>query len=106
MKRITFIRNITAAALALTLSGCGKSDAQKAGEPPVLRIGFFPNITHAQALVAYHETQTKGAEGVFGFDGGGAAMGNYQHTFSVNLLLFLSGQFGIMATVSKLSPHH
>jgi NitT/TauT family transport system substrate-binding protein len=65
MKRISFIRNITAAALALTLSGCGKSDAQKAGEPPVLRIGFFPNITHAQALVAYNETLTKGADGVF-----------------------------------------
>ena len=31
----------------------------------MLRVGFFPNITHAQALVAYHETLTKGAEGVF-----------------------------------------
>ena len=65
MKRITFIRNITAAALALTLSGCGKSDAQKAGEPPVLRVGFFPNITHAQGLIGYHETATKGADGWF-----------------------------------------
>ena len=65
MKRITFIRNITVAALALTLSGCGKSDAQKAGEPPVLRIGFFPNITHAQGLIGYHETATKGADGWF-----------------------------------------
>ncbi len=65
MKRIQFIRNITAAALALTLAGCGKKDAATAGGQPVLRVGFFPNITHAQGLIGYHDTATKAAEGWF-----------------------------------------
>jgi NitT/TauT family transport system substrate-binding protein len=47
---------------ATLLAGCNKSDSGKPGEK-LLRIGFFPNITHAQALVGYHETKTKGAEG-------------------------------------------
>jgi NitT/TauT family transport system substrate-binding protein len=49
---------------ATFLAGCTKSDSGKPGEK-VLRIGFFPNITHAQALVGFHETETKGAEGWF-----------------------------------------
>ena len=61
MNRRTFI---TSTALVVLLAGCGKKDISTPGQP-VLRIGFFPNITHAQALVAYHETLTKGAEGVF-----------------------------------------
>ena len=65
MKRIQFIRNITAAALALTLSGCGKKDATTANGQPILRVGFFPNITHAQGLIGYHDTATKAAEGWF-----------------------------------------
>jgi NitT/TauT family transport system substrate-binding protein len=65
MKRITFIRNITAAALALTLAGCGKKDATTANGQPILRVGFFPNITHAQGLIGYHDTVTKAAEGWF-----------------------------------------
>jgi NitT/TauT family transport system substrate-binding protein len=59
-----FILAATLAAAAL-LTGCDKKSAGNAGGQPVLRIGFFPNITHAQALVGYHETQTKGAEGWF-----------------------------------------
>ena len=55
---------IVSTALALAFTGCGKKDPSTPGQP-VLRVGFFPNITHAQALVAYHETLTKGAEGVF-----------------------------------------
>jgi NitT/TauT family transport system substrate-binding protein len=33
--------------------------------PAVLRIGFFPNITHAQGLIGYNDTQTKATEGWF-----------------------------------------
>src|SRR5438045_1759992 len=54
---------LTLGLLATFATGCSKSD-QKADQS-VLRIGFFPNITHAQALVGYNETNTKGAEGWF-----------------------------------------
>ena len=59
-----FIRATAVAATAF-LAGCERDDAAKDGSQPVLRVGFFPNITHAPALVGYHETQTKGAEGWF-----------------------------------------
>ena len=53
------------AATAALLAGCGKvSDIAPDGRP-ILRVGFFPNITHAPALVGYHETTTKGAQGWF-----------------------------------------
>jgi NitT/TauT family transport system substrate-binding protein len=41
------------AALCLSVSGCKKEGAAKqaGGEARPLRVGFFPNITHAQALV-------------------------------------------------------
>jgi NitT/TauT family transport system substrate-binding protein len=55
---------ISALAAAALLTGCDRDDA-KAGGAPVLRVGFFPNITHAPALVGYHETTTKGAKGWF-----------------------------------------
>ncbi len=55
----------TALAAATALTGCDKKSADNAGGQPVLRVGFFPNITHAPALVGYHETQTKGAAGWF-----------------------------------------
>jgi NitT/TauT family transport system substrate-binding protein len=42
--------------------GCKK---QEAAGRPVLRLGFFPNLTHVQALVAYEETHLLGAEGFF-----------------------------------------
>ena len=54
----------TALAASAALTGCDKKSADNAGQP-VLRVGFFPNITHAPALVGYHETQTKAAQGWF-----------------------------------------
>jgi NitT/TauT family transport system substrate-binding protein len=59
-----FILTATFAAAAL-LAGCDKKGDGKAGDEPVLRIGFFPNITHVPALIGYHETNTKGAAGWF-----------------------------------------
>ena len=59
-----FILTSTLAAAAL-IAGCKRNDSANSGGQPVLRVGFFPNITHAPALVGYHETQTKGAEGWF-----------------------------------------
>jgi NitT/TauT family transport system substrate-binding protein len=58
--RRQFIYTAAAAATALA-TGCGK----KAVDTSVLRIGFFPNITHAQGMVGYEETATKGAKGWF-----------------------------------------
>ena len=55
----------SAFAVAAVLAGCEKSDPVSADGRPVLRVGFFPNITHAPALVGFHETQTKGAAGWF-----------------------------------------
>ncbi len=51
-----------AAATASLLAGC---DKKSAGSENVLRVGFFPNITHAQGAIGYNDTQTKGAEGFF-----------------------------------------
>jgi NitT/TauT family transport system substrate-binding protein len=46
---------LTAAALVATtaLTACGKDDdkASAAGDAPTIRLGYFPNITHAPALV-------------------------------------------------------
>jgi NitT/TauT family transport system substrate-binding protein len=51
---------------AVSFCGCDRDDRAGGGNStPVLRVGFFPNITHAPALVGYHETQTKAAEGWF-----------------------------------------
>jgi NitT/TauT family transport system substrate-binding protein len=61
--RQAFLATLLGASAAV-LTGCSKSDSGKAGGN-VLRIGFFPNITHAQALVGYHESNTKGAEAWF-----------------------------------------
>ena len=55
----------SAFAAAALLAGCDKTETLSADGRPVLRVGFFPNITHAPALVGYHETQTKGAAGWF-----------------------------------------
>jgi NitT/TauT family transport system substrate-binding protein len=53
-------RTVRALALAATallsataLAACGKSDdaASASGEAPALRLGYFPNITHAPALI-------------------------------------------------------
>jgi len=59
-----FILASAFAAVAL-LAGCDRSDAVAADGRPILRVGFFPNITHAPALVGFHETDTKGAAGWF-----------------------------------------
>ena len=53
---------IVAAALFV---GCEKAPDTAPDGRPILRVGFFPNITHAPALVGYHETATKGAAGWF-----------------------------------------
>lgn len=52
-------------AIVALLAGCEKSDPVAADGRPVLRVGFFPNITHAPALVGFHETNMKGAQGWF-----------------------------------------
>jgi len=53
---------LATATLAATFSGCGRKGD---GGAPVLRVGFFPNITHAQGLIGYNETATKAADGWF-----------------------------------------
>jgi NitT/TauT family transport system substrate-binding protein len=51
------LRVLTLAAITLlsatSLAACGKSDdtASATGEAPALRLGYFPNITHAPALI-------------------------------------------------------
>ena len=57
-------RALLVTSLLLTI-GCQKSEAPVGTAPAVLRIGFFPNITHAAALVGLHETTTKAAAGWF-----------------------------------------
>ncbi len=52
-------------AAAVLLAGCEKAPDTTPDGRPILRVGFFPNITHAPALVGYIETQTKGAAGWF-----------------------------------------
>lgn len=51
-----------ACSVVAMLAGCERNSA---ADTSVLRVGFFPNITHAPALAAYHETVTKGAQGWF-----------------------------------------
>lgn len=55
----------TALATAAVLTGCNKQTHTAPDGRPILRAGFFPNITHAQALVGFHETTTKDKEGWF-----------------------------------------
>jgi NitT/TauT family transport system substrate-binding protein len=62
--RRDFILTAALAATAL-VSGCSKQAQFADDGRPILRVGFFPNITHAQALVGFHETQTKDKEGWF-----------------------------------------
>jgi NitT/TauT family transport system substrate-binding protein len=64
----TFHRHfiLTAAlATAALFAGCEKKSGGSAADQSVLRVGFFPNITHAQGAIGYNDTQTKGAEGFF-----------------------------------------
>ena len=61
--RRAFTALVASTAAAALLSSCTKKDAKP--DQTVLRVGFFPNITHAQALVGFNDTNTKGAEGWF-----------------------------------------
>ncbi|MCL4394205.1 MAG: ABC transporter substrate-binding protein, partial [Chloroflexi bacterium] len=46
------MRRLCVLALALTLAGCAAPGASPAASQPVtMRVGYFPNITHAQALI-------------------------------------------------------
>src|SRR5688500_818582 len=37
-------------AALLLLAACGRGEATTAGEPTTLRLGYFPNVTHAPAV--------------------------------------------------------
>lgn len=37
--------------LGLALHGCGQADAEPANQPPTVRLGYFANLTHAQAVL-------------------------------------------------------
>ncbi len=52
-------------AVSAVLVGCNKKSDTAPDGRPILRIGFFPNISHAQALVGVYETNTKDAQGWF-----------------------------------------
>ena len=52
---------ILAAALALLFAGCGKKEADQT----VLRVGFFPNVTHAQGVIGSTLTAEKKGDGWF-----------------------------------------
>lgn len=65
-------------AVCLLTTGC-KKDASGEGPAPVLRLGYFPNVTHGQALVGDHEGHFARAIGqtrleVKQFNAGPAAM--------------------------------
>lgn len=64
MKRLLLLPLVLTSAFTLGLLGCRKA-GPAAAEPPVLRVGFFPNITHAQGLIGYQDTAAKGPEGWF-----------------------------------------
>jgi NitT/TauT family transport system substrate-binding protein len=50
----------------LASAGCRKAEVPEQGASAAkLRIGFFPNITHAAALAGLHETTTRGPTGWF-----------------------------------------
>lgn len=47
------------------LAGCNKKTDTAPDGRPILKIGFFPNLTHAQALVGVNETNTRDKDGWF-----------------------------------------
>jgi NitT/TauT family transport system substrate-binding protein len=51
MKRVTTGLAPALGALLLFLSGCGSPATTTQGGETVLRVGYFPNVTHAQALI-------------------------------------------------------
>ena len=59
-RRVRALALAAAALLATTaLAACGKDDDKAAagdgGEAPTLRLGYFPNITHAPALIGVNK---------------------------------------------------
>jgi len=49
------IPTLAAACLAISMEACtGGSARPAAGEPAVIRVGYFANLTHAQAVLAVH----------------------------------------------------
>ncbi len=52
-------------AVSALLTGCSKKSETAADGRPILRVGFFPNLTHAQALVGVNDTATKDKQGWF-----------------------------------------
>jgi NitT/TauT family transport system substrate-binding protein len=53
---------LACAATAVAVTGCGRV-ARSGGQPPVLRLGYFPNVTHAPAIVAVEQGFLAGALG-------------------------------------------
>lgn len=49
---------LTILILTVTLTGCG-SQSEQAGVDNVIRVGYFPNMTHAQALVGLNDGSFK-----------------------------------------------
>lgn len=47
-----FVRAVLAGAVVLSLAACGRKSAETEGGKVILRVGHFPNITHAQGVVA------------------------------------------------------
>jgi NitT/TauT family transport system substrate-binding protein len=66
MKHTGIIAGV-AAVIAALFAGCdGNGDRERTKDAAaVLRVGYFPNITHAPALIGFHATATKAADGWF-----------------------------------------
>jgi len=55
---------LLATAAAVSLAGCGdEADASSSGESVTLRLGFFPNLTHATAIVGVEDGHVEKALG-------------------------------------------
>ncbi len=68
-------RSLVLLAAALALSACGNSDTPASAPPSSVKLGFFPNVTHAPALVGVAEGTFAAALGdttveTFSFDAG------------------------------------
>ncbi len=63
MIRRSFFSRLLCLLPALVLCGCGKPEALR--DPKVLRVGYFPYVTHTQAVIGALETEEKGPEGWF-----------------------------------------
>jgi NitT/TauT family transport system substrate-binding protein len=59
---------VVVCAVALLFAGCEKDRAGGAGQAGVVRLGYFTNVTHAQALVGHREGQFAKALGATRLD--------------------------------------